>query len=82
MTKEGLPVFLFAGGDFFITLLNSEFCDVPFLSPAERGLHRREDQLRSGEHLHRRLDEEKNLRRFQGDPGVWSQTPPTGQEKQ
>lgn len=44
----------------------------------ERGFHRGEDQIWGGERLHRWLDEEKNLRRLQGDPGVWSQTPSTG----
>lgn len=46
---------------------------------AERGLHRGEDQVWSGERLHRQLDEEKNLWRLQRDHGVRSQTPSTGQ---
>lgn len=50
-----------------------------FLSP-ERGLHRRENQVWSGERLHWQLGEEKDLRRLQRDPRVWSQRPSAGEE--
>lgn len=48
-------------------------------SPAERGLHRGDNQVWSGERLHRQLDEEEDLQRLQRDHGVWSEASPAGQ---